>query len=169
VGHGPECSALVRATAPRRAVHCGVAAGERVFTLFPPEQIANLYVGPMSHAPTGTPISLVDLAAPDLQRFPRFATAWAQALRATLAAGDALYIPPLWWHHVASRRPLNLLVNYWWRAQAAPSGLQALEQARAAFARFPPAQRRAWQALFAHWIFEADGQTNAHIPPPLRD
>lgn len=49
-----------------------VVSGARRFTLFPPEQIANLYIGPLGHAPTGTPISLVSLANPDFKRFPRF-------------------------------------------------------------------------------------------------
>ncbi len=146
-----------------------VAAGERRFTLFPPEQIGNLYVGPLDHAPTGTPISLVDLAAPDLTRFPRFATALQAASSAVLRPGDAIYIPPLWWHHVASHKAFNLLVNYWWSTADVPSGLGALVQARQAFGALPPAQRRAWQALLAHWVFEADEGTLAHIPPALRD
>jgi len=41
-----------------------VVAGRRRFTLFPPEQIANLYIGPIDFAPTGTPISLVNLPDP---------------------------------------------------------------------------------------------------------
>ena len=145
-----------------------VAAGERCFTLFPPEQIGNLYVGPIGHAPTGTPISLVDPLAPDLARFPRYAEAEAAALQAVLQPGDAIYIPPLWWHHVASRKPLNLLVNYWWTAPGADSGIGALLHARLAFGAFPPAQRRAWAALLAHWVFEADDATTAHIPPAHR-
>jgi len=152
-----------------------VAAGERRFTLFPPEQVGNLYIGPFGHAPTGTPISLVDLvdlgdeAGPDLQRFPRFATALQAARTAVLLPGDAIYIPPLWWHHVASSQPLNLLVNYWWQPPGAASGLGALMQARAALAAMPPVQRQAWSAMFAHWVFEADEATVAHIPPAWRD
>jgi hypothetical protein len=142
-----------------------VVAGRRRFTLFPPEQVGNLYIGPLGHAPTGTPISLVDFAAPDFERFPRFAQALAAARAAELAPGDAIYIPPLWWHHVASLAPLNLLVNYWWRAPALPSGVDALMQALAAYRAMPAPQRRAWQALFAHWVFEADDETLAHIPP----
>jgi hypothetical protein len=46
-----------------------VVAGTRRFTLFPPGQIANLYVGPLGHAPTGTPISLASLANPDFNQF----------------------------------------------------------------------------------------------------
>ena len=72
-----------------------VVSGRRRFTLFPPEQIANLYIGPLGHAPTGTPISLVSLANPDFKRFPRFREALAAALVAELAPGDAVYIPTL--------------------------------------------------------------------------
>jgi len=42
-------------------VACG-GGGRRRFTLFPPEQIANLYVGPLDFAPTGAAMSMVNLA-----------------------------------------------------------------------------------------------------------
>ena len=96
-----------------------VVSGRRRFTLFPPEQIANLYIGPLDFAPTGAPMSLVRLHAPDFERFPRFRTALAAAMSAELEPGDAIYIPPLWWHHVESLEPFNLLVNYWWHAAPA--------------------------------------------------
>jgi hypothetical protein len=32
----------------------------------------------------------------------------------------------------------------------------------------PPAQREAWAGLFRHYVFEADEQTAAHIPPDAR-
>ena len=47
-----------------------VAAGRRRFTLFPPEQIANLYIGPIDFAPTGAPMSLVTLHDAGFQALP---------------------------------------------------------------------------------------------------
>ena len=38
---------------------------------------------------------------------------------ADLEPGDAIYIPTLWWHHVRSHSPLNILLNYWWQADPA--------------------------------------------------
>ena len=145
-----------------------VVAGQRQFTLFPPEQIGNLYIGPVGHAPTGTPISLVDLQAPDLERYPRFATAMEQAQQAVLGPGDAIYIPPLWWHHVVSKARLNLLVNYWWKTPAdSPTAMNALLHTMLALRELPLAQRQAWQTLFSHWVFAADESTTAHLAPPL--
>jgi len=96
-----------------------VVSGRRRFTLLPPEQVGNLYIGPLDFAPTPTPISLVSFRAPDFARFPRFHDALAAAQVAELEPGDALYIPSLWWHHVESIGLLNTMVNYWWSAPAA--------------------------------------------------
>jgi Cupin-like domain len=92
-----------------------VVAGARRFTLFPPEQVDNLYLGPLDFAPTPTPISLVNFDRPDFAAQPRFRAAQAAALVADLEPGDALFIPTRWWHHVQSRGVLNMMVNYWWR------------------------------------------------------
>lgn len=145
-----------------------VVAGRRRFTLFAPEQVSDLYIGPIGNAPTGTPISLVDFDAPDRERHPRFARALELGWQADLAPGDAIYIPPLWWHHVRSLAPLNLLVNYWWKpAPDIPSAMPALLHTMLALGSLPAEQRRAWQQLFAHWVFEVDAGTSAHLPPPL--
>ena len=75
-------------------IGCGVA-GRRRFTLFPPEQIANLYIGPLDFAPTGAPMSLVSLRHPDFARYPRFREALAASEVAEAGPGDAVFIPPL--------------------------------------------------------------------------
>jgi hypothetical protein len=143
-----------------------VVAGRRRFTLFPPEQVGNLYIGPLDFAPTPTPISMVDFSAPDPARFPRFARAMDAALTADLGPGDAIYIPPLWWHHVRSIGPLNVLVNYWWHAVPAqePGPLQAMIAAMHALRALPPSQREAWAAMFAHYVFDAGTDPAAHLP-----
>ena len=148
-------------------------AGRRRFTVFPPEQVANLYVGPIDHSPAGMPMSLVDFARPDLDRFPRFREAWASAQAAELAPGDAIYMPPLWWHHVRSLERFNMLVNWWWLEPAAghalpPFALDALMHAAATLRALPPAQRQAWRHLFEHYVFDTARDVTGHIPPERR-
>ena len=150
-----------------------VVAGRRRFTLFPPEQVANLYVGPLDYAPTGTPISLVDFRDPDTARFPRFAQALAASRVADLEPGDALFIPALWWHHVESLDKYNMLVNYWWRGAplapgAADSAQDALVHAIIALRRLPPGERRAWRDVFDYYVFDPDHDPAAHIPAHKR-
>jgi len=145
------------------------AAGRRRFTVFPPEQVANLYVGPIDHSPAGMPTSLVDFAKPDFERFPRFREALAHARVAELEPGDAVYLPPLWWHHVQSLERLNLLVNWWWLAPAdghavPPFALEALMHAAATLRALPAAQRAAWRHLFEHYVFDAERDVAGHIP-----
>lgn len=148
-----------------------VVAGRRRFTLLPPDQVRNLYIGPLEHTPAGQPVSLVDFKRPDLQRFPRFALAMEQAQVVELSAGDALFIPSLWWHHVEALAPVNALVNYWWRRTPMhlDSPMGALLHALMTVRDLPPEQRSAWRALFDHYVFEAGADTAAHIPPPARD
>ena len=147
-----------------------VAAGRRRFTLFPPEQVSNLYIGPLDFTPAGQAISLVDFAKPDLRRFPRFARAMQSAQSAELEPGDAIFIPSMWWHHIEALEPFNALVNYWWR-QSPPhmdSPVSSLMLALMTLRELPPAQRSAWQELFRHYVFESDGSEAAHIPPQAR-
>jgi len=146
-----------------------VVAGRRRFTLFPPSQLSNLYIGPLDFTPAGQPVSLVDLHAPDLARFPRFAQAWQHARVAELAAGDAIFIPSLWWHHIEALAPLNLLVNFWWHGPGYnESPLNAQLLAMLSIRDLPPAQRREWQEIFRHYVFEADESAGAHIPGTAR-
>ena len=143
-----------------------VVAGRRRFTLFPPEQIANLYIGPLDVNPAGQAISLVDFAEPDFERFPRFAQALEHAQVVELEPGDAVFIPSMWWHHVESLTPFNALVNYWWRQSPdyMDSPIGALMAALLTMRDLPPAQREIWRGVFDHYVFEADESTSAHIP-----
>jgi Cupin-like domain len=150
-----------------------VVAGRRRFTLFPPEQIANLYIGPLDFAPTGAPMSLVSLRNPDFTRYPKFREALAGAHVAELAPGDAIFIPSLWWHHVESLEPFNVLVNYWWHdlvgdGALADSAFEALLHAILSIRALPPATRRAWGAFFEQYVFGEQSGTMDHISPERR-
>ncbi len=147
-----------------------LAAGQRRFTLFPPEQIHNLYMGPLDPTPAGQPISLVDFAAPDFDRFPRFRQALEAGESAELEPGDALFIPSMWFHHVEALAPLNLLINAWWRRTPAhvDSPVSALHLALMTMRDLPAHERRIWQQHFQHFVFGADDQTWAHIPAAAR-
>ncbi|NJC32113.1 hypothetical protein GGR79_003666 [Xanthomonas arboricola] len=147
-----------------------VVAGRRRFTLFPPQQLANLYIGPLDLTPAGQPVSLVDIAAPDLQRFPRYAQALEHALVAELEPGDALFIPSMWWHHVEALTPFNVLVNFWWRQSPAymDSPMNALMLALLTLRDLPAEQRAIWRDVFDHYVFDADADTAAHMPESAR-
>ena len=147
-----------------------VVAGHRRFTLFPPDQLANLYVGPLDLTPAGQAISLVDFHLPDYQRFPRFADAVAQAQVAELGPGDAIFIPSMWWHHVESLDNFNVLVNYWWRPAPDHMGspFDALQLALLAFRDLPSEQRESWKHLLNYYVFDADQQDLSHIPEDSR-
>ena len=144
-----------------------VIAGRRRFVLFPPEQVVNLYIGPIENPP---PLSLVDLEAPDLERFPRFAAALATAVECELEPGEALFIPRHWWHHVTSLDPYNAMVNYWWGGYA--PGLEnphdCFLTALLALKDLPAAERVYWQAMFNAFVFQSDGDAVGHIPTELR-
>ena len=46
--------------------------------------------------------------------------------------------------------------------------MNALMLALLAIRDLPPTQRAAWQAMFQHYVFEADDHTAAHIPETVR-
>jgi hypothetical protein len=150
-----------------------VVAGHRRFTLFPPEQISNLYIGPLDFAPTGAPMSLVSLRHPDFERYPKFREALESAQTAVVGPGDAVVIPPLWWHHVESLDPFNVLVNYWWHdlsgdVASADSAFDALVHGILSIRALPPATRRAWGDFFEHYVFGAGAGVVDHIPKERR-
>ena len=146
-----------------------VMAGRRRFTLFPPDQVANLYIGPIEFTPAGTPIGLFDPDEPDFDRFPLARAAMAHARIVDLEPGDALFIPHMWWHHVRSLDPVSILVNYWWDEAPAPqpglAPLDAMVHAILTFSGLPQNQRAAWRAMFDEFVF---GPPPDHVPEERR-
>lgn len=144
-----------------------VVAGTRRFTLYSPELIAGLYVGPIDNTMAGQPVSLAASAPRDDAKYPLFAAVRDQALVAELEPGDALYLPKLWWHQVESTAPLNGLVNYWWDGFAAgpDAPYTTMLLAMIAIAERPEPERKAWAALFDHYVFRRNGHPLAHLPP----
>ncbi|XP_058283455.1 bifunctional peptidase and (3S)-lysyl hydroxylase JMJD7 isoform X1 [Hylobates moloch] len=53
----------------------------------------------------------LDPLAPDLARYPSYSQ--AQALRCTVRAGEMLYLPALWFHHVQQSQGC-IAVNFWY-------------------------------------------------------
>ena len=148
-----------------------VVSGSRRFTIFPPDQVANLYIGPLLRTPGGSPISTVDLRAPDHTKFPKFAEALESAEEAVLEPGDAVYIPILWWHGVESLDSLNVLVNYWWNEANSShhKPILGLAHTMTLMSGLPVEQREAWRAFFDYFVFQTDGDPGAHLPPDLLD
>lgn len=143
-----------------------VVAGKRRFTVFPPEQLANLYIGPLDFNPAGPAISMVDLHKPDFEKFPRFREALKHAQMAELEPGDAIYIPSMWWHHVEGLESFNVLVNYWWSASPEYLGspLDAFNHALMSIKSLPEDERNSWKNLFDYYIFSATPEHFSHIP-----
>jgi Cupin-like domain len=146
------------------------AVGRRRFTLFPPDQFANLYIGPLDHTPAGRPVSMVDLRNPDFEKYPRFRQALESAQIAELGPGDAIFIPSMWWHHVEALEPFNVLVNYWWRDTprylAQPQ--DALNHALLAIRDLPADEKELWRQMFDYYVFGDPSAPAEHIPASAR-
>ncbi|MGC6401407.1 cupin-like domain-containing protein [Sphingomonas sp. FW199] len=144
--------------------------GGRRFTLFPPDQIGNLYPGPLDPTPAGQVISTVDFAAPDLSRHPGFADALAAAEVAEMEPGDALIYPALWWHQVEALDPFNAMINYWWN-QASPhmdTPMLTLLHGLLSLRDRPDGEKAAWRALFDHYVFGPATRAGDPLPPHAR-
>ena len=177
-GQGIEASASIwignRVTAschydtPDNLACCAV--GRRRFTLFPPDQIDNLYPGPLEPTPGGQVVSVVDFDRPDFDRHPRFRDALASAQTAELEPGDAIFIPSMWWHHVRSLEPFNVLVNYWWRSVPSflSSPLPALQHAMWALRDLPEREKKAWAKIFEYYVFGPGERAGQHLPDAAR-
>jgi len=147
-----------------------VAAGRRRFTLFPPDQFRNLYLGPIDNTPAGRAVSMVDLHKPDFAAHPGFREALKHAQVAELEAGDALFIPSMWYHHVEGLEPFNILVNYWWRETPRWLGQpqDALNHAMLSIRDLPADQKAHWRDLFDYYVFGDQAKVTDHIPEAAR-
>lgn len=85
--------------------------GTKRWLLFSPDQSPALYA---NRGGTSTALfSPCDIDLPDFDRFPRLAD--AVRLEATLEAGDAIFVPAGYWHHVRTIET-SINVNFWWWA-----------------------------------------------------
>ena len=147
-----------------------VIGGRRKFTLIPPNQFENLYVGPIDFTPAGRAVSMVDLQNPDLDKYPKFAVALEHALTAELSPGDVIYIPSMWWHAVEGLDDFNVMLNFWWRENPIFLGGPdaAMKLAIATIRDLPHQEKQHWKQLFEYYIFNNSEENTAHIPEKSR-
>jgi len=166
---GNRVTASCHYDAPNNIACCAV--GRRQFTVFPPEQIASLYPGPLEPTPGGQAVSVVDFAAPDFERYPRFRQALAAGQSAVLEPGDAVFIPSMWWHHVQGLDAFNVLVNYWWSSSPAyiPTPMHALYHALWTIRDRPEREKQAWREVFEYYVFGPSERASEHLPTAARN
>jgi hypothetical protein len=140
--------------------------GRRRFSLFPPDQIHNLYPGPLEPTPGGQVVSIVDFNVPDFERFPRFREALAAGQVADLEPGDVLFYPALWWHHVEALDSFNAMINYWWHPSPAwlDSPQTTLLHALLSLRDRPDPEKRAWREFFDYYVFGPADVAARHLP-----
>jgi hypothetical protein len=161
---GTESVAAAHFDQPNNIACC--VLGKRRFTLFPPEQVDNLYPGPLTPTPGGQVVTLADLSHPDFERFPRLKTALANAYIVELEPGDGLYYPSMWWHEVEALDRFNAMVNFWWMSAAPHLGnpTDALLHGMMSIRDRPANEKQAWKALFDYYIFADPKQVTRHLP-----
>ena len=113
---------------------------------------------------------IVDLRAPDLDCYPRFAEALAQAELAELEPGDVLLYPALWWHNVEALDAFNVMINYWWNAvpRFTDTPMNTLLHGLLSLRDRPDHEKQAWRAMFDYYVFGPSGQAAAHLPEAAR-
>jgi len=172
-GHDPATVSIWLGNRTTAATHFDMSnnlaccqVGRRRFTLFPPNQIANLYPGPMEPTPGGQVVSMVDPSAPDLERFPRYALAANAAEIAELEPGDVLFYPALWWHNVEALDGFNAMINYWWNPAPAfmDPPITTLLHGMLSLRDRPEGEKQAWRAMFDYYVFGDADLPAAHLP-----
>lgn len=165
---GTESIAAAHYDVPSNLACC--LLGARRFTLFPPEQIHNLYPGPLEPTPGGQVISMVDLKNPDFERFPRVRQALDVAVVVDLEPGDAVYYPSMWWHQVEALSPFNIMINFWWLTAPAYMGnpLDIVMHAIMGIRDRPEAEKNAWREVFEYYVFGASETPREHLPRTIQ-
>ena len=161
---GTESIAAAHYDVPSNLACC--VLGARRFTLFPPEQIHNLYPGPLEPTPGGQVITMVDLKNPDFERFPRARQALEAAVVVDLQPGDAVYYPSMWWHQVEALSPFNIMINFWWLTSPAHMGnpMDIVMHAILGLRDRPEAEKNAWRQVFEYYIFGQAETPREHLP-----
>jgi hypothetical protein len=144
--------------------------GRRRFTLFPPNQINNLYPGPLEPTPGGQVVSMVDFANPDFEKYPCFKDAVAAGQVASLEPGDVLFYPAMWWHHVEALDTFNIMINYWWNTSPKyiDTPQNTLLHALLSLRDRPEQEKRAWKELFDYYVFGPAEHAGEHLPEQAR-
>lgn len=169
----PRTSRIWIGTESRASAHYDMSAnlaccavGRRRFTLFPPDQVHNLYPGPFAPTPGGQVITMVDLKAPDFDAYPRFRKALEQSVVIDMEPGDVLYYPSMWWHEVEAKDRFNVMINYWWDASPRYMGnpVDVVMHAILGLRDRPQAEKQAWRELFDYYVFGSAEKPRAHLP-----
>jgi lysine-specific demethylase 8 len=71
------------------------------------------YSPPFHNTTNLIPLYQVDVENPDLHKYPKFAYILDCYQECILTPGDALFIPPKFWHYVRSLS-VSFSVSFWW-------------------------------------------------------
>ncbi len=161
---GTESIAAAHFDIPKNIACC--VHGKRRFTLFSPDQVDNLYPGPLTPTPGGQVVTMADLNKPDFNKYPKLQTALENAYVVDMEPGDALYYPSMWWHQVEAFDRWNVMINFWWMGAPAFLGnpMDVLSHGMMSLRDRPEHEKAAWKALFDYYVFGDSEQVTAHLP-----
>lgn len=94
---------------PKDNLLCQVYGAKQII-MFAPSDTKYLYV--YDDMPMLSNTSQVDPTNPDLSSFAEFKN--ATLYTCILQAGEMVYIPPKWWHHIIALEK-SFSVNFWWQ------------------------------------------------------
>lgn len=94
--------------------------GRKRWILFPRSQMEQLYLPSNLAVKQFSPL---DVTAPDLTRYPKFAN--ATPIEFMLRAGETLFVPTDWPHHVITEE-FSISMNFWWATRREAPRLPAI-------------------------------------------